>query len=170
MDGPAHADTFAATSLTTTVSVLTHLIYASSATSALEPNELSEILRVSRRNNERDGVTGMLLYTDGSFFQVLEGAPDVVDRVFARIDSDPRHRAVITIIHERIQRRAFGAWSMGFAELDIGELNEISGGNDFFSAAKCFDALGAGRAKKLLTAFREKRWRAAGNALAEPRR
>ncbi|HEY4305455.1 MAG TPA: BLUF domain-containing protein [Gemmatimonadaceae bacterium] len=143
------------------MSTLIHLIYASTATVELDAAELSEILCVSRRNNERDGVTGMLLHTQGSFFQVLEGEPEQVDAAFERIARDDRHRNVITIIRERIATRAFGEWSMGFAELAAADIATMSGANDFFADATCFDSLDAGRAKKLLTAFRNKRWRAA---------
>ena len=153
-----------------TVNELMHLIYASSATTALGADDLSEILSVSRRNNDQVGVTGMLLHVDGSFFQVLEGPGQRVDEVFARIANDPRHGSVITIIRERIHRRAFGDWSMGFAELSSEDLAEATGANDFFSDARCLEALDSGRAKKLLAAFRNRRWRTAGAALAMDRR
>jgi hypothetical protein len=140
---------------------LIHVIYASKATVELDAGSLAEILRVSRVNNERVAVTGMLLHTHGSFFQVLEGPSARVDEVFSRIADDPRHRGVVTIIRERIHRRTFGEWSMGFTELKPGEIASVTGANDFFSGATCFDMLDAGRAKKLLSAFRDKRWRAA---------
>jgi len=145
---------------------LMHLIYASTSTEALSADRLSDILRVSRQNNEGVGVTGMLLHIDGSFFQVLEGPGTRVEEVFARISDDPRHQNVVTIIRERIHRRAFGEWSMGFADMASAEVADATGMNDFFTDASCLDALDAGRAKKLLAAFRNKRWRTAGDALA----
>jgi hypothetical protein len=123
------------------------------------PAALADLLRQARRNNERAGLTGMLLYTQGSFFQVLEGAPEAVDRVFGTIAADPRHMGAVTIIRERIARRAFGEWSMGYVTATSGEL-VAAGLNDFFAQASCFDHLDEGRAKKLLAAFRGGRWRA----------
>ncbi len=74
--------------------------------------ERGHILLTSRRNNERDGITG-LLYDDGvRFLQVLEGQPDKVDAAFARIKSDPRHRAVVILSRRPINTREFGDWAM----------------------------------------------------------
>jgi len=66
----------------------------------------------------------------------------------------------VTIIRERIPRRAFGEWSMGYVTATADELGAASGMNDFFAQASCFDRLDGGRAKKLLAAFRAGRWRA----------
>lgn len=146
---------------------LIHLIYASAATVDPGDAELAELLRRSRRNNTRVGLTGMLLFTQGSFFQVLEGDAATVDDVFAAIAADPRHTRAVTIIRERIPRRAFGEWSMGYAAATPEEIRAAAGdpSNDFFGAGSCFDRLDGGRAKKLLAAFREGRWRSHLDAL-----
>ena len=47
--------------------------YVSSATHLMTEDELAAILDVSRERNARDGITGLLLYSDGDFIQVLEG-------------------------------------------------------------------------------------------------
>lgn len=74
--------------------------------------ERGHILLTSRRNNERDGITG-LLYDDGvRFLQVLEGEMDQVDATFARIKADPRHRAVVVLSRRPIDAREFGDWAM----------------------------------------------------------
>ena len=139
---------------------LIHLIYASGATVEPSEVELVELLRVARQNNGRVGLTGMLLYTSSSFFQVLEGDADVVDAVFARIAADPRHTRIVTIIRERIHARSFGQWSMGYVAAAPREMAAATGMNDFFFQGFCVDQLDAGRAKKLLSAFRDGRWRA----------
>lgn len=73
---------------------------------------VTPILAVSRRNNERDGVTG-LLYADGRrFLQALEGEDDAVERTFARIGQDPRHRALVILSRRTIETREFGPWAM----------------------------------------------------------
>ena len=53
------------------------MIYTSAATKPISPKELQELLVISRRNNIRDGITGMLLFEDGTFLQVLEGEEEV---------------------------------------------------------------------------------------------
>ena len=117
------------------------------------------MLTEARARNLARGVSGILLYVEGSFFQVLEGEAAVVDPLFARIACDPRHSRVTMIMREPIARRAFDGWSMGFAELASAELGATLGMNDFFDSGSCLDMLTPGRAKKLLTAFAAGRWR-----------
>ena len=140
---------------------LIHLIYCSAAPRPLSSNELRDLLVGARRYNERHGITGMLLYADGSFFQVLEGTPEDVERLFKRISADPRHDRLTLIIREPVAVRAFGEWSMGHADIAQEDLDQIVGSNDFLAAGRSFLDIGEGRAKKLLAAFRDGRWRTA---------
>lgn len=139
---------------------LIHLIYASAAQREFSDSEIADLLQTARDNNERLGLTGMLLLVDGSFFQVLEGPPEVVDALEARIERDPRHVQMVRIIREAIPRRFFEDWTMGFSRFTREELAATVGANDFFGAGRCFAGLDHGRARKLLAAFREGRWRA----------
>jgi hypothetical protein len=138
---------------------LIHRIYASTASRAFKTDELAELLQAARENNARLGLTGMLLHAEGSFFQVLEGRADVVDALYAKIESDKRHDKVTLIIREPIPRRYFDAWTMGFYKVSDEELAGMSGVNDFFGKDRTLVGLDAGRAKKLLAAFREGSWR-----------
>lgn len=139
-------------------SPLIQLIYASAARRDFDAGELAQLLQAARVNNARLGLTGMLLFAEGSFFQVLEGEAEVVDALFAKIERDPRHALVTQIIREPIPRRFFEAWSMGFSSLSRDELAGLSGVNDFFGSAASV-AVDSGRAHKLLAAFRSGRWR-----------
>jgi hypothetical protein len=141
------------------MSSLIHCIYTSAASQPLESADISSLLRQARENNQRLGLTGMLLYTEGSFFQVLEGDPNVVDGLYTKILADKRHVQVTKVVSEPIAKRAFDAWSMGFSAATRAELASIPGLNDFFGKAQSFTAIDSGRAKKLLEAFAEGRWR-----------
>jgi hypothetical protein len=141
------------------MSSLSHCIYTSAASRPLEPADITNLLQRARENNQRLGLTGMLLYTEGSFFQVLEGEADVVDALYAKILVDKRHVQVTKVVSEPIAKRAFDAWSMGFSAATRAELASIPGLNDFFGKAQSFTAIDSGRAKKLLEAFAEGRWR-----------
>lgn len=141
------------------MSELIHRIYASAATQGFAAPELARLLQQARDGNDRLGVTGILLFAEGSFFQVLEGSRDSVDALYARIARDTRHDQVTTIICEPIHRRSFGSWTMGFSSLSRADVADAAGMNDFFGAGSCFADLDGGRAKKLLAAFREGRWR-----------
>jgi hypothetical protein len=80
--------------------------------------EIDAILASARRNNQRNAVTGALLFSDGCFAQVLEGPREAVEAIFETIQCDPRHREV-TILHlHEVDQRSFGEWSMAFAGLD----------------------------------------------------
>ena len=139
---------------------LSHLIYSSEAIPGLEAPDLKRILEKSRVRNAEKLITGMLLHTEGSFFQVLEGDESALLQLFAVISSDSRHTRVTKIIQEPISRRAFGEWTMAFSDIDADELQDIAGSNDFFQDGESFSNLKSGRAKKLLAAFAEGRWRA----------
>ncbi len=97
------------------------LVYVSAASWAMSNADLNGILDVSRRNNRRDGVTGMLLYIDRGFLQVLEGPRPAAQETFAHIRRDPRHNAVRVLVEQEIRERLFAGWSMGFDRLDPGQ-------------------------------------------------
>ncbi len=74
---------------------------------------LRSILSTSRKNNQRDGITGFLAFDRSFFFQVLEGDRDKVMAAFARIGADPRHKEVRRLEIRSIRGRSFPEWSMG---------------------------------------------------------
>lgn len=96
---------------------LIQLIYVSAASHELNDSELQAILASSVRHNRDDVITGMLLYAQGSFMQVLEGDESKVLATYSRIHLDPRHRQVTLISLHPVEQREFAAWSMGFRRL-----------------------------------------------------
>lgn len=84
----------------------------------MNPTELAELLDQARRHNPQVGVTGLLLYCNGCFMQVLEGPVDAVEALYKRIAKDPRHRSLIQLSMEPISERDFGNWSMAYAMAD----------------------------------------------------
>jgi hypothetical protein len=141
------------------LSTLIHSIYSSAAAGSFQEHEIPGLLERIRKANESIGVTGMLLYIEGSFFQVLEGDPVIIDALIGKIQSDTRHGHFTLIIREPIPARNFGEWTMGFETIGLAEAGKLLGENDFFKSASCVASLNAGRAKKLLSAFRGGRWR-----------
>jgi hypothetical protein len=89
------------------------LLYVSNTSRSLPRETLDSILKVSRHNNEASDITGLLLYLDGSFLQVLEGDTDAIDRTYARIRQDKRHWGARLLLDQDVPR-AFSDWSMGF--------------------------------------------------------
>ena len=138
---------------------LVHLIYASRASRDFSKEELLQLLAKVRSKNDSLDVTGMLLYENGDFLQVLEGEEEVIESLYRLIACDSRHMKVVKIAAEAIAERQFEDWSMGYASLSRKELNRIDGLNDFFDSKSCLLDLDSGRAKKILTAFEKGRWR-----------
>ena len=137
---------------------LMHCIYASAVSPELASPELKELLTVSRRNNERLGVTGILLYIEGSFFQVIEGESGIIEPLYEKIARDPRHTHITQIICEPIAKRHFSRWAMGFSTMTVKDLLGIAEPTRPAAAHPLLN-LSEGRAKKLLRAFSEGRWR-----------
>ncbi|MEJ1969625.1 MAG: BLUF domain-containing protein [Rhizomicrobium sp.] len=99
------------------------LLYVSNTVCDFPEAGLESILAASRRANAAAGVTGLLLYLDGAFLQVLEGEAEAVDETYARILRDDRHWDVQTLLAQDAADRAFGEWSMGFQRLGPGLLD-----------------------------------------------
>jgi hypothetical protein len=93
------------------------IVYTSTATEDFSIVDLKKLLLDARVRNKALGVSGMLVFHDGTFLQALEGEKRAVNEIFASILSDPRHRD-IDVLHRGpgFDQRVFGDWSMGFAD------------------------------------------------------
>lgn len=87
------------------------LVYVSSANRREAPDPV-RILATSRRNNHRDSITGLLYFDGTRFLQALEGPEAKVEETFARIQADPRHRALVVLSRRMVEGREFGSWDM----------------------------------------------------------
>lgn len=104
------------------------VIYCSQATQDVSPDELVALLEVSRRNNEKVGLSGMLLYSSQSFLQVLEGDAAALEETYARIKADDRHVNLRLLMDEEVPAPLFPDWTMGFEHVDDEDLaDELDG-------------------------------------------
>ena len=92
------------------------LVYVSSVAPSAAPVDLGAVLLTSRRNNRRDGITGLLYADDRRFLQVLEGPRAAVESAYDRITQDARHRALVVLSRRDIDTREFGEWEMADAQ------------------------------------------------------
>ncbi len=99
----------------TTKPPLATVVYRSRAVKALSPPELHELTRTAQQRNEREAVTGLMLYDNERFFQWLEGPPDNVDRVMGSIRADRRHTEIEVLDSKATQERTFDGWTMKLA-------------------------------------------------------
>ena len=103
---------------------LVQLAYCSTSTKLMLPAELDELLSIAIRNNTKANVTGLLVYSGGSFFQWLEGPESSVDRLLNKILADKRHKNCTVLFREHSTERAFYKWAMAYATSS--DLDEVS--------------------------------------------
>jgi Sensors of blue-light using FAD len=133
------------------------LIYRSAALTRFSQQELTDLLARARANNTRLGLTGMLLYDDGSFLQTLEGEREPLFTLYERILSDPRHTDITKLLEREIVEREFGDWKMGFAS--VARLGVPLPGYSEFLQNRGDGALSGNQALRVLRQFRDGRFR-----------
>ena len=133
------------------------IVYVSRAVKLMSSIDLSVLLKQSRKRNSELSLTGMLLYKDKSFIQLLEGPSESVKMVIECIKKDHRHVNFSALVNKDVNSRAFSQWSMSFVNLDV-ENNQPEGFVDYFSDASIVDDLIAtpSKAVELLAYFRAK--------------
>jgi Sensors of blue-light using FAD len=110
------------------------LFYVSSGVKRFAQDELLQLLDKARQNNEKLGITGMLLYRDGDFMQALEGDGIQVRALAAKIARDPRHKNVCVLLDSRCTEREFPDWSMGFRNLQDVDPQDVPGYSSFLDS------------------------------------
>lgn len=109
------------------------LIYISSATRWPKEEDLLALLTQARERNLRQNVTGMLLYHNATYLQVLEGDSDDVHQIFNSIKRDTRNNGLVKLAECNIKKRDFPGWSMGFEDLTAYSSDELPGFVDIFN-------------------------------------
>lgn len=139
---------------------LNQLVYASAAANPFSQAELRGLLSKARARNSTVGITGLLLYHNQSFFQILEGEEEDTDSIFARIGRDPRHNRILLLSKKNIEERNFGDWSMGFVDLEQSS-NQLTGFVKLMDAQSSFLDLHGDTEMvgKLIDGFQQGRWR-----------
>jgi len=94
--------------------MLVRLLYASRPAAPLSTRIIDAILAQSLQGNPARGITGILVYHDQLFMQVLEGGRDEVCELYNAIVRDERHEQVRLLSYAEIDERRFGGWTMGY--------------------------------------------------------
>jgi len=102
-----------------------YLIYMSTSVNLMSDAELKSLLRQSQQNNTDKGLSGMLLYSEGTFVQVLEGERELLENTYVKIVGDPRHKGIIKIAGGEIAERVFPHWAMGFKTLSTQQFSKF---------------------------------------------
>ena len=102
--------------------MLFRLIYSSEAAPGLAAAELEVMLAESRVRNRAHCITGVLVFVEGAFLQILEGEKDAVLDLMQRIERDSRHRGIKVFYEEAVEERAFTSWSMAYLSPSVEEV------------------------------------------------
>ncbi len=93
------------------------LLYVSRAVGPQTTTVTASILAKAQARNAAEGIGGVLCQGRGLYLQVLEGDRGAVNRLYARILVDPRHKDVDMLVFEEIAQRRFAGWSMALVDL-----------------------------------------------------
>ena len=94
------------------------LCYVSSSNDNLSAKDLEHLFKVNKRNNTDLDVSGILIYNNGNFLQILEGDEKKVKSLFKKIQGDSRHNNLITLINNSIDERIFHDYDSGFIHFE----------------------------------------------------
>lgn len=92
----------------------------------MDDDEADNLLRVAKNNNDRNGITGILIHDRRRYYQYLEGDEAKVEATFARIATDHRHQAIIRLKSGTINRRQFPEWAMASKTVTADESLRVS--------------------------------------------
>ncbi len=95
---------------------LLQLIYASHL--CADESVLPSIHSHAVRNDTEHVLSGMLLYANRRFLQVIEGERKDVLHTFSYIQQDARHDQVHVLSEKEIPEKTFKHWNMGFRHLE----------------------------------------------------
>lgn len=131
------------------------LIYMSQAVRKMSPDDLSAIHNVAKDNNGPLDITGSLFYNGGWFLQVLEGPPLAVEKLYKKIELDPRHKNSRVLYSEPANFRTFARWNMNMTNLDNRQTDKYDALAEVLEAAQANRKIGsASPAVTLLKLFK----------------
>jgi len=136
--------------------ILVRAVYVSSAPPDTSEHDTVKFLNDARRANRQHDVSGLMLYTGGSFLLVLEGEPARVDTACETIFADGREKRMI--LRETIEEREFPEWTMGFETVEPLEAGRLLGDASLFDPPSQVARIAPEHAKTLLSIIGRRRW------------
>lgn len=97
---------------------INQLVYLSQAVRKMSQDDLTAIQNKAKTNNGPLDVTGSLFYNGGWFLQVLEGPVAALEKLYKKIELDPRHKNSRILYNEPANFRTFPRWNMNMTNLD----------------------------------------------------
>jgi EAL domain-containing protein (putative c-di-GMP-specific phosphodiesterase class I) len=140
--------------------LLRQIIYQSTAEAGVSEDKLDAISRASQKNNQAKGITGILLFDNVTFFQVLEGEEPAIYETYELIKKDTRHSEIVLITDQVIHKRDFAKWSMSVNKMDQFQ-------NESKSLQNVFELNNESRIFSIINSFASGRWRRAKRSITE---
>jgi hypothetical protein len=122
---------------------INQLVYISQATRKMSQEDLSSIQEKAKTNNAPLDVTGSLFYNGGWFLQVLEGPVSTLDKLYKKIELDPRHKNSRVLYNEPANFRTFPRWSMNMTNLNDRQADKYDELVEVLEAAQTNRKIGA---------------------------
>jgi hypothetical protein len=99
--------------------VLNHFVYCSRAADSVDDAEVDRIVEAAQRSNQARGITGVLVFGSGIFFQWIEGPTAEIKDLIARLHHDPRHHDIVSLSQSEEEReRLYPNWTMERVEAE----------------------------------------------------
>jgi hypothetical protein len=103
--------------------MLSQLVYVSNRKPTCTKEEIEKILASCKKNNPGLDITGVLLYSDTKFIQLVEGESKVIMNLYDKIKKDARHTNPMMISYGPIKQKTFPAWHMGTKDISNNQMD-----------------------------------------------
>ncbi|GAB1855506.1 hypothetical protein MHTCC0001_03400 [Flavobacteriaceae bacterium MHTCC 0001] len=102
------------------------ICYLSSVRPRLSIIDIESLFNQTKKQNDIYNISGVLIYNDGNFFQILEGEENYVNLLYAKIKGDKRHHNIIEIINSPINEKIFDGFDYGYSVIsDLSQLYKL---------------------------------------------
>jgi hypothetical protein len=99
-------------------------VYCSRAADGVDDAEVNRLIESAQRQNLICGITGLLVFGSGVFFQWIEGPQAEVRKLMASLHSDPRHHDIVSLDQSEEKReRLYPNWQM--ERVDADDIREV---------------------------------------------
>ena len=95
------------------------LVYTSKLNTKLTFAIVRDIIAKSVVNNQKNDLTGILVFRNNMFFQALEGQPKALNALYKKLMADDRHTEQMLLYYDRAPLRLFNEWSMRSLDFDM---------------------------------------------------
>ncbi|SHI76721.1 BLUF domain-containing protein [Aquimarina spongiae] len=90
------------------------ICYISNASEKLTDQDIETLLLDAKVFNNQNNISGILIYSDFTFFQVIEGEYNIIKSLFERIEQDYRHYNILKILEIKSEKKEYHKYNTNF--------------------------------------------------------